>query len=46
MKPGSISVKRGELGCRFILTNFEDDVTVLYGGETKYEFKEGETLVI
>lgn len=29
-----------------MLTNFDDDLTVIYKGQTKYEFKEGETLVI
>ncbi|CAD8054443.1 unnamed protein product [Paramecium primaurelia] len=46
IKPGTIEIKRGTLDVKFILTNFDDDITVIYRGETKYEFKEGETIVL
>ena len=46
IKPGSIEIKRGTLDVKFVLTNFDDDLTVIYKGETKFEFKEGETLVL
>lgn len=29
-----------------MLTDFDNEVEVFYRGETKYEFKEGETMVL
>lgn len=46
MKPGSFTVKRGTLETKFTLTDFESEVEVFYKGATKFEFKEGETLIL
>jgi cytochrome c-type biogenesis protein CcmE len=46
VKPGTFSVKRGTLETKFTLTDFENEVEVFYRGATKFEFKEGETLVL
>lgn len=46
MKPGTFQVKRGTLETRFSLTDFQNDVEIFYRGATKFEFKEGETMVI
>eukprot|EP01017_Pseudomicrothorax_dubius_P032931 TRINITY_DN435_c0_g2_i2.p1 TRINITY_DN435_c0_g2~~TRINITY_DN435_c0_g2_i2.p1 ORF type:complete len:206 (-),score=30.05 TRINITY_DN435_c0_g2_i2:169-786(-) len=46
VKVGSVQIKRGSLELRFVLTDFENEVHVLYTGLNKFEYKEGETLVL
>jgi cytochrome c-type biogenesis protein CcmE len=46
IKPGTFTVKRGTLETKFTITDFENDIEVFYRGATKFEFKEGETIIL
>jgi len=46
LQKGSLQMKRGSLDAKFILTDFKNQVEVVYNGVNKFEFKEGETIVI
>lgn len=46
LKVGSVSLKRGSLDTRFTITDFKNNIEVFYTGAMKFEFKEGETIVI
>jgi len=46
LQKGSLHMKRGSLDTKFVLTDFKNQVEVTYNGVNKFEFKEGETLVI
>ena len=39
-------MRKGSLESKFIITDFKNEVEVLYNGMNKFEFKEGETIVI
>jgi cytochrome c-type biogenesis protein CcmE len=41
-----VKVKRGTLQTEFVMTDFEDEIQVAYRGVSKFEFKEGEDLVL
>ena len=38
--------KRGSLDTSFDITDFHEEIEVAYSGVNKFEFKEGETLVL
>ena len=42
----SLQMRKGSLESKFIITDFKNEVEVLYNGMNKFEFKEGETIVI
>ncbi|KRW98389.1 CcmE/CycJ protein [Pseudocohnilembus persalinus] len=46
LKAGSMKFSRGSLDTKFEITDFNSDVEVAYSGLNKFEFKEGETLVL
>lgn len=46
LKVGTTKMQRGSLETRFIITDFKEEIDVFYKGITKFEFKEGETIVL
>ncbi|KAL4473241.1 hypothetical protein ABPG73_012931 [Tetrahymena malaccensis] len=46
LKVGSTKMQRGSLETRFVITDFKEEIEVFYKGITKFEFKEGETIVL
>ena len=42
VKHGSIEMKKGTLENRFVLTDFKNDITVLYKGALPATFREGD----
>jgi len=46
LKMRSLQLKKGSLESKFIMTDFKNELEVLYNGLNKFEFKEGETLII
>lgn len=46
LKTGTTKMQRGSLETRFVITDFKEEIEVFYKGITKFEFKEGETIVL
>eukprot|EP01016_Furgasonia_blochmanni_P030776 TRINITY_DN3192_c0_g1_i1.p1 TRINITY_DN3192_c0_g1~~TRINITY_DN3192_c0_g1_i1.p1 ORF type:complete len:238 (+),score=26.54 TRINITY_DN3192_c0_g1_i1:54-767(+) len=46
VKQGSIQMKRGALDTKFVVTDYKNEIEVIYSGTAKFEFKEGETIVL
>ncbi len=43
---GSISMEKGSLSTKFVITDFNKEIDVYFNGLSKFEFKEGETVVL
>lgn len=46
LKSGSVKVKRGTQEIKFTLTDHKNSLEFYYKGHLKFEFKEGETIVV
>ncbi len=46
MKPGSIHLKRGTLEYKFVVTDFKNEIEVLFKGAMPPAFKEGDMAIL